>query len=65
LTRQFGAPLSDTWWTGNGSKRKLPDEQAVADAVHYVLYKQPNPLVTWSPETGLYYGPPLLASVAA
>ena len=35
----------ETWWTDKGSKRKLGDEQALANAIHYVLYKQPSPLV--------------------
>jgi REP element-mobilizing transposase RayT len=52
LNRRFGKPLSETWWTENGSKRFLRDEAALAAAIHYVLYKQPNPLVVWSPETG-------------
>lgn len=50
LNRQFGKPPSSTWWTERGSKRKLPNETAIAQAVNYVLNKQPNPLVTWSPE---------------
>jgi REP element-mobilizing transposase RayT len=58
LSQRFGAPASATWWTERGSKRKLKDEAAIAAAVRYVLYDQPNPLVTWSPETGLHYGPP-------
>jgi REP element-mobilizing transposase RayT len=49
LTARFGKPASDTWWTSRGSKRLLPDEEAIAAAVHYVLHKQPNPLATWSP----------------
>jgi REP element-mobilizing transposase RayT len=58
LSQRFGPPASETWWTERGSKRKLPNETALVAAIHYVLYKQPNPLVTWSPETGLHYGPP-------
>ncbi len=58
LSRQFGEPASKTWWTERGSKRKLADERALAAAIHYVLFKQPNPLVTWSPVTGLHYGCP-------
>ena len=58
LTKSFGAPASETWWTERGSKRKLKDEQALGGAIHYVLYDQPNPLLTWSPETGLHYGLP-------
>lgn len=49
LTARFGKPLSETWWTYGGSKRLLPDERAIAAAIHYVLHKQYNPLLTWSP----------------
>ncbi|MBX9677483.1 MAG: transposase [Gemmataceae bacterium] len=60
LSRKFGGPPSETWWTASGSKRKLKDVAARLDAIHYVLYKQPSPLWTWSPKTGLCYGyPPL------
>ena len=52
LNRRFGKPPSQTWWTTNGSKRKLKDDAALAAAIHYVLYKQPRPLLVWSPETG-------------
>jgi REP element-mobilizing transposase RayT len=52
LNRRYGKPPSETWWTDKGSKRKLRDEQAVANAIHYVLYKQWRPLVVWSPEHG-------------
>jgi REP element-mobilizing transposase RayT len=58
LSKRFGVPASETWWTERGSKRKLPDERALATAIHYVLFDQPNPLVTWSPETRLNDGPP-------
>jgi REP element-mobilizing transposase RayT len=47
LTREFGEPRSQTWWTDGGSKRILKNTQAVANAVNYVLKKQPNPLVVW------------------
>jgi REP element-mobilizing transposase RayT len=63
LTKRFGQPKSETWWTERGSKRKLGNEEAILAAVHYVLYEQPNPLVTWSPETGLHYGQLPQASV--
>ena len=53
LTRRFGQPLSGTWWTERGSKRKLKDETALQAAIQYVLFKQPAPLLTWSPATGL------------
>jgi hypothetical protein len=49
LTAWFGKPESDTWWTSRGSKRLLPDERAIAAALHYVLHKQYKPLLTWSP----------------
>ena len=52
LNKRFGKPPSETWWTTNGSKRKLKDDEAVAAAIHYVLYKQPRPLVVWSLEKG-------------
>ncbi len=58
LTNRFGAPPSQTWWTERGSKRKLPDERAVVAAVRYVLYDQPRPLVTWSPQTLVVFGAP-------
>jgi REP element-mobilizing transposase RayT len=58
LSKRFGEPLSKTWWTERGSKRKLATEAAIAAAIHYVLYDQSNPLLTWSPETGLHYGRP-------
>src|SRR5262245_2848458 len=65
LSKHFGAPPSKTWWTERGSKRKLPNEEAISAAIRYVLYDQPNPLVTWSPETGLHHGrpPPALANI--
>ena len=52
LNCEYGKPESETWWTENGSKRKLKDDEAVVAAIYYVLYKQPNPLVVWSPEHG-------------
>jgi REP element-mobilizing transposase RayT len=52
LNRRFSKPPLETWWTTKGSKRKLKDEQALAAAIHYVLYKQRNPLVVWSLEAG-------------
>ena len=50
LNRDFGCPASGTWWTAEGSKRKLPDENALLAATNYVLHKQPNPLLTWAPK---------------
>lgn len=51
LSERFGQPLSETWWTERGSKRKLANENAITNATNYVLHKQPNPLITWSPDT--------------
>ena len=56
LNEQYGIPLSKTWWTTNGSKRKCTTEASVRAAIEYTLYKQPNALLTWSPETGVHYG---------
>ncbi len=47
LNQQFGRPLSGTWWTDKGSKRRLKNDEAVADAVHYVTRRQPSPLLVW------------------
>jgi REP element-mobilizing transposase RayT len=52
LNREYGKPPSSTWWTMRGSKRKLASAAALAGAINYTLYKQPNPLVVWSPELG-------------
>jgi hypothetical protein len=49
LNRKFGQHPSETWWTSKGSKRKLKDDQALAAAIQYVLRKQPDPLIVWSP----------------
>ena len=53
LNRRYGKPESGTWWTESGSRRPLPNEKALEEAVDYVLYRQPNPLVVWSSEMGL------------
>jgi REP element-mobilizing transposase RayT len=39
-------PSGGRWWTESGSRRKLPDERAVAAAVAYVS-RQHNPLLVW------------------
>lgn len=46
LTRGWGRPESDTWWTESGSKRKLKTEANVLAAVRYVE-EQEYPLVIW------------------
>ncbi len=44
-------PPNGEFWTVNGSKRKLPNQQAVHGGVIYVVRKQPNPLaVYFAPE---------------
>ena len=40
-------PPNGTFWTANGSKRKLPDADAVRRGVIYVVKKQPDPLAVW------------------
>ena len=55
LNREFGQPLSETWWTSEGSKRKLKDDAALAAAIAYVLYKQEYPLIVWCPELGFIH----------
>lgn len=47
LNKGWGKPAGGTWWTTSGSKRKLPDEPAVAAAVRYVQ-RQESPLVVWT-----------------
>jgi REP element-mobilizing transposase RayT len=46
LSRRWGKPASDTWWTSSGSKRHLNDEASILAAVRYVE-RQPFPLVVW------------------
>jgi REP element-mobilizing transposase RayT len=47
LNRRWGKPKSDTWWTSKGSKRRLPDEDALRAAIRYVT-NHDNPLVLWA-----------------
>ena len=51
LNQGWSKPASDTWWTERGSKRKLPDEKAVAAAINYIRH-QNNPLLIWTREDG-------------
>jgi len=46
LTEKWGRPVAETWWTEGGSDRALRDEQAIIDAVEYVLHQE-FPLVIW------------------
>jgi REP element-mobilizing transposase RayT len=47
LNKRWSKPASGTWWTEGGSRRPLPDEQAVTVAVVYVVMRQERPLVVW------------------
>ncbi len=49
LTQHDGKSTGRRWWTNKGSKRLLPNEEALQAAIHYVLHKQPNPLAQHSP----------------
>lgn len=46
LNRKWGKPPSETWWTESGSKRKLPNDEALRNGVMYVR-DQREPLVVW------------------
>jgi REP element-mobilizing transposase RayT len=58
LNRRWRKPTGATWWTQSGSRRKLPNENAVLSAVNYVV-RQERPLVIWTddiPELGMTRG---------
>jgi len=46
LNRRWGKPLNGTWWTYDGSKRKLVGEPALLSAIEYVR-NQSGALVKW------------------
>jgi REP element-mobilizing transposase RayT len=46
LNHRWGKPRSDTWWTYDGSKRKLQSENALRNGVEYVR-TQARALVVW------------------
>ena len=52
LNKRWPRPASETWWTIDGSKRILRDEQAVQNAIDYVR-QQYCPLATWFREADL------------
>ncbi len=59
LNKAWGKPSNGTWWTESGSKRKLPDLRAAANAVQY-LRDQEYPLVIYvneSAASGVSYDP--------
>ena len=54
LNGLYPKPVNGSWWAVSGSRRRLPDERAVAAATAYVLNQQ-HPLVVWAaaaPEPG-------------
>lgn len=46
LNRNFGRPPSDTWWTEQGSRRKVKDQSHLNAVVDYVK-NQAGALVIW------------------
>jgi len=46
LNRSWSRPVNGTWWTESGSKRKLPNEQAIRDAVNYIHHQEYS-LIIW------------------
>lgn len=58
LSRLSEKPESGRWWTESGSKRKLPDDDAILASIRYVA-AQEFPLVVWTqpvPELGFMGG---------
>jgi REP element-mobilizing transposase RayT len=51
LTNRYGAPASETWWTENGSKRKLETEASVIATIRYIV-EQEFPLLIWTATKG-------------
>ncbi|MCA9084862.1 MAG: transposase [Planctomycetaceae bacterium] len=47
LNRSWSTPASGRWWTRNGSKRKLKDDDAVLVGVKYTI-DQEYPLLVWT-----------------
>ncbi len=47
LKKLHPIPPNGTFWTAKGSKRKLPNDEAVMAGVIYVVKKQPDPLAVW------------------
>lgn len=46
LNRKYGKPASGTWWTEQGSKRKMTDASHFENVRGYI-HSQENPLVIW------------------
>ncbi len=51
LSKGWGQPSSETWWTLSGSKRKLDDQRSIPAVVQYIR-QQPNPLLIWTRDEG-------------
>lgn len=49
LNRLSGKPVSGTWWTEQGSKRKVKDASHFENVRSYIL-RQANPFVVWESE---------------
>ena len=47
LKKHRPLPPNGTFWTAKGSKRKLPNDEALLAGVIYALKKQPDPLAVW------------------
>ena len=54
LNQNGSRPVSETWWSRSGSKRKLAGEQDVEAVVEYI-HRQPNPLLIWSRERSVVF----------
>jgi REP element-mobilizing transposase RayT len=56
LNLSWVRPANGTWWTESGSRRKLPDDEAVRRGVDYIRHQE-YPLVIWINEEALakYY----------
>ena len=46
LNRRWSKPVSGTWWTASGSKRKKGDDDAIVTAIRYIANQQ-NSLTVW------------------
>lgn len=49
LNRHYAKPTSGTWWTEQGSKRKIKDEKHFQSVRQYIL-QQNDPFVVWENE---------------
>lgn len=52
LNEHFGTRDPGHWWTSCGSKRKVCDTAGVIAVARYILFRQSDPLVTWSRKLG-------------